>query len=100
MTILKYFEPPKKVLRRSRDALEECKTAFAVNIIQILFEFSKPVHRLRLPYCAHPENIRVHGRYGTVRCAALLMSVLQLMVGKCKTEAVLYYRARSRQAPA
>ena len=28
--LLKYFEPPKKVLKRSQDALEECKTAFKI----------------------------------------------------------------------
>jgi ATP-dependent DNA helicase 2 subunit 2 len=28
--LLKYFEPPKKVLKRARDALEECKASFKV----------------------------------------------------------------------
>lgn len=28
--LLKYFEPPKKVLKRARDALEECKAVFKV----------------------------------------------------------------------
>jgi len=28
--LLKYFEPPKKVLKRARESLEECKTVFKV----------------------------------------------------------------------
>jgi len=28
--LLKYFDPPKKVLKRARDALEGCKTSFKV----------------------------------------------------------------------
>jgi len=28
--LLKYFDPPKKVLKRAKDALEECKTSFKV----------------------------------------------------------------------
>jgi ATP-dependent DNA helicase 2 subunit 2 len=28
--LTKYFEPPKKVLRRAKDVVDECKDAFAV----------------------------------------------------------------------
>jgi ATP-dependent DNA helicase 2 subunit 2 len=28
--LLKYFEPPKKVLKRARESLEECKKVFKV----------------------------------------------------------------------
>lgn len=38
--LLKYFDPPKKVLKRARDALEECTTSFKVKQGVFYFYFS------------------------------------------------------------
>jgi hypothetical protein len=46
--LTKYFEPPKKVLKRAKEAIDECKTAFAVK--KGLHRISR---RITSPYCIH-----------------------------------------------
>ncbi|KAG6831636.1 hypothetical protein H0H92_008713 [Tricholoma furcatifolium] len=48
--LLKYFEPPKRVLKRSRDALEECKNMFKVK------QVPKKVAKTRHEDHAHAQD--------------------------------------------